>query len=85
MIEFQLIFFQTDSNHRSLWNCLFRVFSFNIVLGHIPGKTNSAVDLILQMHTDSTLSLYLGFTDYVPIPENQMELKQKHQIFPCQT
>ena len=37
-------FFQSKSIHPSLWNCLDRVLSFNILLAHIPGKANSAAD-----------------------------------------
>ena len=50
-------FFQSKSIHPSLWNCLDRVLSFNILLAHIPGRANSAADFLSRMQTDPNLSL----------------------------
>ena len=50
-------FFQSKTIHQSLWNCLDRVLSFNVLLAHIPGKANTAADFLSRMQTDPNLSL----------------------------
>ena len=35
-------FFEAKNIHSSLWNFVDRPLSFNIVVGHIPGKANAA-------------------------------------------
>ena len=62
-------FFQSKSIHPSLWNCLDRVLSFNILLKHIPGKANSAADFLSRMQTDPDLTLQIKLTDHVPVRE----------------
>ena len=66
-------FFQSKSIHPSLWNCLDRVLSFNILLAHIPGKANSAADFLSRMQTDPNLTLQIKLTDHVPIREIEIE------------
>ena len=44
-------FFRSKSIHPSLWNCLDRVLSFNILLAHFPGKANSAADFLSRIQT----------------------------------
>ena len=66
-------FFQSKSIHPSLWNCLDRVLSFNILLVHIPGKANSAADFLPRMQTDPNLTLQIKLADHVPIRENERE------------
>ena len=70
-------FFQSKSIHSSLWNCLDRVLSFNILLAHIPGKANSAADCLSRMQTDPTLTLSLKITDRIPIKEIEIETEAK--------
>ena len=70
-------FFQSKSIHPSLWNCLDRVLSFNILLAHIPGKANSAADFLSRMQTDPTLTLSLKLTDRIPIKEIEIETEAK--------
>ena len=70
-------FFQSKSIHLSLWNCLDRLLSFNIVLAHIPGKANSAVHFHSRMQTDLNLTLKEKLTDHVPIRESEVETEAK--------
>ena len=70
-------FFQSKSIHPSLWNCLDRVLSFNILLAHIPGKANSAADFLSRMQTDPTLTLSLKLTDRIPIKEIEIATEAK--------
>ena len=70
-------FFQSKSIHPSLWNCLDRVLSFNILLAHIPGKANSAADFLSRMQTDPNLTLQTKLTDHVPVREIEKETEAK--------
>ena len=70
-------FFQSKSIHPSLWNCLDRVLSFNILLAHIPGKVNSAADFLSRMQTDPNLTLQIKLTDHVPFCEIEIETEAK--------
>ena len=70
-------FFQSKSIHPSLWNCLDRVLSFNILLTHIPGKANSAADFLSRMQTDPNLTLQIKLTDHVLIREIEIETEAK--------
>ena len=70
-------FFQSKSIHPSLWNCLDRVLSFNILLAHIPGKANSAADFLSRMQTDPNLTLQIKLTDHVPVREIEIETEAK--------
>ena len=70
-------FFQSKSIHPSLWNCLDRVLSFNILLAHIPGKANSAADFLPHMQTDPNLTLQIKLTDHVPVREIEIETEAK--------
>ena len=70
-------FFQSKSIHPSLWNCLDRVLSFNILLAHIPGKANSAADFLSRMQTDPNLTLQIKLTDQVPVREIEIETDAK--------
>ena len=69
--------FQSKSIHPSLWNCLERVFSFNVLLAHIPGKANSAADFLSRMQTNPNLTLQIKLTDHVPIREIEIEKEAK--------
>ena len=70
-------FFQPKSIHPSLWNCLDRVLSFNILLAHIPGKANSAADFLSRLQTDPNLTLQIKLTDHVPVREIEIETEAK--------
>ena len=70
-------FFQSKTIHQSLWNCLDRVLSFNVLLAHIPGKANTAADFLSRMQTDPNLSLRIRLTDHVPIREIEIETEAK--------
>ena len=70
-------FSQSKSIHTSLWNCLDRVLSFNILLANIPGKANSAADFLSRMQTHPNLTLQIKFTDHVPVREIEIETEAK--------
>ena len=70
-------FFQSKSIHPSLWNCLDRVLSFNILLAHIPGKANFPAEFLSRMKTGPNLTLQLKLTDHVPVRENEIETEAK--------
>ena len=70
-------FLQSKSIHPSLWNCLDRVLSFNILLAHIPGKANSAADFLSRMQTDPNLTIQIKLTDHVPEREIKIETEAK--------
>ena len=69
--------FWSKGIHSSLWNCLDRVFSFNILLANIPEKANSAAEFLSSMQTDPNLSLHIKPTDHVPIREIEIETEAK--------
>ena len=71
--------FQSKGIHPSLWNCIDRVSSFNILLAHIPGKANSAADFLSHMQTDPNLTLQIRLTDHVPVREIGIETEAKAQ------
>ena len=70
-------FFQSKSIHPSLWNCLDRVLSFNILLAHIPGKANSAADFLSRMQKYPNLTLQKKLTDLVPVRDIEIETEAK--------
>ena len=70
-------FFQSKSIHPSLWNCLDRVLSFNILLAHFPGKAKSAADFLSRMPTDPNLTLQIKLTDHVLVRELKIETEAK--------
>ena len=69
--------FESKSIHPSLWNCLDRVLSFNILLAHIAGKTNSAADFFSRMQTDPHLTLQIKPTDHVTVREIEIQTEAK--------
>ena len=69
--------FQSKTIHSSLRNCLDRVLSFNILLAHIPGKSNSAAVFLSRMQTDPSLSIKIKLTDHVPICAIEIETAAK--------
>ena len=73
-------FFQSKSIHPSLWSCLDRVLSFNIILAHLPGKANSAADFHSRMQTDPNLTLEIKLTDQVPVHEIEIATEKKAPI-----
>ena len=60
-------FFQSKRIHSSLWICLDRVLSFNILRAHIPGKANSTADFLSRMQTEPTITLSFKITDRIAI------------------
>ena len=51
--------------------------SINILLAHIPGKTNSTADFLSRMQTDPNLTLQIKLTDHVPTREIEIETEAK--------
>ena len=73
-------FFQAKTIPPSLWNCLDRPLSFNLVTAHIPGRANYAADFLSRMQTDPTQTLELKLNDKIPIKEIEVETT-KHRMF----
>ena len=53
------------------------VLSFNILLAHIPGETNSAADFFPRMQTDPKLTLQIKLTDHETVHETEIETEAK--------
>ena len=70
-------FFQSESIHPSLWNCLDRVLSFNILFAHIPRKANSAPNFLPRMQTDPKLALQIKLLHHVAFREIEIEREAK--------
>ena len=70
-------FFQAKTIPPSLWNCLDRLLSFNLVIAHIPGRANYAADFLSRMQTDPTQTLELKLNDKIPIKEIEVETTAK--------
>ena len=51
--------------------------AFNIIIAHIPGKTNYAADFLSQMQTDPSASLSLKLTEKIPVREIQIDTTAK--------
>ena len=67
--------FQTKTVHPSLWNFIDQVLAFNIVVGHIPGKANSAADFLPRMETDPSQKKELKLSDNIPTKEIEVSMK----------
>ena len=70
-------FFQSKIIHPSLWNCLHRVLSFNILFAHIPVKANTAADFLSRIQTDPNSTLQIKLRDHVPVREIEKETEAK--------
>ena len=62
-------FFQTKIIPPTLWNALDHVLSFDIILGHIPGKANLAVDHLSRIHINPKEKLELRINSRIPMHE----------------
>ena len=51
--------------------------TFIILLAHISGKENSAVEYFSRMQTDPKLTIQIKITDNVPIREKEKETEAK--------
>ena len=70
-------FFQSKTIPPSPWNFLDRVLSFNIVIGHIPGKAYYAADFLSRVQMDKSVGLSLKLTDKIPVREIYVESEAK--------
>ena len=77
--RFRTNFFQSKSIHPSLWNCLDRVLSLEILLAHIPGKTNSAANFLPRMQMNPNLTLQIELTDHVHNRKIEVETEASTQ------
>ena len=66
-------FFQTKIIPPSLWNALDHVLSFEIILGHIPGKANMAADYLSRIHINPKEKLELRIKAKLPMHEVQVD------------
>ena len=54
-----------------------RVTAFNIVVTHIPGKSNAAADFLSRLQSNPNETIELKLTDRTPIRENEMNERAK--------
>ena len=66
-------FFQSKVIPPSLWNCLDRVFAFNIVIDHIPGRANYAANFSSRMESDRAATLFSKLADGIPVRETEID------------
>ena len=66
-------FFQTKIIPPTPWNALDHVLSFDIILGHIPGKANLAADYLSRIHINPKEKLTLRINSKIPISEVQID------------
>ena len=66
-------FFQAKTIPPSLWNCLDRLLSYNLVIAHIPGRANYAADFLSRVQSDLSTTLELKLTDRIPVREIEIE------------
>ena len=60
-------FFQSKTIPPSLWNCLDRVLSSNLVIAHIPGKANYAADFFSRVEIDRAATVSLKLNEKIPV------------------
>ena len=65
-------FFQTKIIPPTLWNALDHVLSFDIILGHIPGKANLAADYLSRIHINPKEKLGLRINSSIPMHETEI-------------
>ena len=71
-------FFQTKIIPPTLWNALDHVLSFDIILGHIPGKANLAADYLSRIHINPKEKLELRINLRVPCAKSKSTQQQIH-------
>ena len=70
-------FFQSKTIPPSLWNCLDRVLSFNLVIAHIPGKANYAADFLSRVEADRTSTVSLKLNEKIPVRDFEINTEAK--------
>ena len=70
-------FFQAKTIPPSLWNYVDRVTAFNVVVAHIPGKSNAVADFLSRMQSDASETIELKLTDHIPIREKEIAVREK--------
>ena len=66
-------FFQTKIIPTRLWNTFHHLFSFDIILGQIPGKANLAAGYLSRIHINPKEKLRFRINSKIPISEVQTE------------
>ena len=66
-------FFQAKTIPPSLWNCLDRLLSYNLVIAHIPGRANYAADFLSRVQSDLSTTIELKLTDRIPVREIEVQ------------
>ena len=70
-------FFQAKTIPPSLWNCLDRLLSYNLVIAHIPGRANYAADFLSRVQSDLSTTIELKLTDRIPVREIEVQTVAK--------
>ena len=68
-------FFQAKTIPAALWNAVDHVLNFNFVLGHVPGRANTAADFLSQIHINPSTKLSLKISTKMPIHGVEVEMK----------
>ena len=70
-------FFQSKSLHSALWNFMYRLIAYNIVLALIPGRANAAADFLSTIQIDPSQSLEIQPLDLIPMKQIDIDMKAK--------
>ena len=65
--------FQSKAIPPSLCNFLDRLLSYNLVIAHIPGRSNCAADFLSRIQTDPSQTIQLKLSDRIPVKEIEVE------------
>ena len=68
-------FFQAKTIPAALWNAVDHVLNFNFVLGHVPGRANTAADFLSRIHINPSTKLSLKISTKMPIHGVEVEMK----------
>ena len=70
-------FFQSKTLPPSLWSKAEYFMSFNLILGHIPGRANAAADYLSRMYVNPDTKFKLQLKDRLPIHDVEIEITPK--------
>ena len=79
-------FFQTKMIPPPLWNACDFVLQFNFTIAHIPGKMNTAADLLSRLEKDPNEKIFLKIREDIPTKPIEVNIEstgiaQEGQVF----
>ncbi len=78
-------FFQAKTLPPTLWSKAEYFMSFNLILGHIPGKANLSADYLSRMYVNPDTKFTLQLKDRLPIDDYQSTSPPNSQTMPSHT